>query len=65
MYDEKTLYGSGSLIKSRCVLTAAHNLYPKSFKREPDQFYLFIPALHGRYCPYGNIKIEDLKSMHY
>jgi V8-like Glu-specific endopeptidase len=57
IFDGKAVYGSGTLINSRFVLTAAHNLYPKYFKKEPESI-LFIPALNGNKCPYGIIGVR-------
>lgn len=46
IFDDKAAYSSGTLIYSKYVLTAAHNLYSHKFKREPASI-LFIPALNG------------------
>ncbi len=69
-FQWKGSYGSGTPINSRFVLTAAHNLYPKYFEKEPDSI-LFIPE-----CPYGiigvrryfyprNIRMKDMKTTNY
>jgi V8-like Glu-specific endopeptidase len=57
IFNEKALYGSGTLIGPRLVLTAAHNLYPRCFQREPDSI-IFIPGLNGNECPFGIIRIR-------
>lgn len=57
MYNGKTVYGSGTLISSRFMLTAAHNIYSRYYEREPDSI-LFIPGLNGSECPYGIIAIR-------
>lgn len=57
MFNGFILYGSGTLISSRYVLTAAHNLYSHRFGREPDSIE-FIPALNGTKCPYGIIGVK-------
>jgi glutamyl endopeptidase len=57
MFNGYTLYGSGTLISLRYVLTAAHNLYSHRFRKEADSIY-FIPALNGSDCPYGIIGVR-------
>jgi V8-like Glu-specific endopeptidase len=42
IFNRRETYGSGTLICSRYMLTVAHNLYSKHYKREPDSI-LFLP----------------------
>jgi V8-like Glu-specific endopeptidase len=52
-----TLYASGTLIISRYVLTAAHNIYSCRFGKEADSID-FIHALNGSNRPYGIIRVR-------
>lgn len=50
--------GSGTLIGSHYVLTAANNIYDRRRGKEVDQDSMrFIPSMNGKSCPYGEFRV--------
>ena len=57
-YEGSSFWGSGTLIASNVVLTAAQNLYCRKSKAFTDSVE-FLPALNGHLLPFGKAKVED------
>ncbi len=55
---DKTFVGSGTIIGTRYVLTAAHMVYYESYNQEIDVDSIrFIPAMSGSLCTYGEYSV--------
>lgn len=52
--------GSGTLVASNIVLTAAHVLYDQDTRSETNRYSIyFYPARSGAHLPYGRIKVTS------
>lgn len=53
--------GSGTIIGSQLVLTAAHNVYIRKHAQAIDKDSIkFMPAMNGFACPYGKLEIAEI-----
>lgn len=59
-HNGKEFLGSGTVIGSRFVLTAAHNVYRRRFKQEVNKNSMkFLPSMSGSHCPYGEFRVIE------
>lgn len=57
--DNHRMLGSGTIIGTRFVITAAHNIYSRELGKEVAKKSMrFIPAMSGTVCPYGVFKVK-------
>jgi V8-like Glu-specific endopeptidase len=53
------MLGSGTIIGTRFVITAAHNIYSRELGKEVAKKSMrFIPAMSGTVCPYGVFEVK-------